>query len=208
MWDRGRMYLQKAGTIILACSVILYICNTWPEKTVFSQDYDKAAAVLTEKMTNAGAIEKEKMQEELVSLENAKQAEMLEYTISGRIGHLVEPLFRPIGFDWKLATASIGALAAKEVFVSQLGILFAEGEADEESVTLREQLAKNYSRLQGFCIMLFCLLSIPCLATLAIIRRELNSTKMAVAEAGILFSVAYIVTLIVYQLGSLLGIGV
>ncbi len=211
MWDRGRMYLQKAGTIILATSIILYICNTFPEKQVFSQDYDGAAAALSAKLESTPKTDEttvQNLKDALAGVENAKQAEMLEYTISGRVGHALEPLFRPIGFDWKLTTASIGALAAKEIFVSQLGILFAEGETDEESASLRTRLAQSYSRLQGFCIMLFCLLSIPCLATLAIIRRELNSTKMAVAEAGILFSVAYIVTLIVYQLGSLLGVGV
>ena len=208
MWDRGRMYLQKAGTIILATSIILYICNTLPEKTVFSQDYDKAATVLAEKMVNADEAVRAKLQKEISSLENAKRAEMLEYTISGRVGRFLAPVFQPMGFDWKLATASIGALAAKEIFVSQLGILFAEGDVDENSTTLRERLAATYSRLQGFCIMLFCLLSIPCLATLAIIRRELNSTKLAAAEAAVLFMVAYTLTLIVYQLGSLFGIGV
>jgi len=106
-----------------------------------------------------------------------------------------------------LTTASIGALAAKEVFVAQLGILYSEGEADEESVPLREQLVKNYTPLQGFCIMLFCLLSIPCLATLAIIRRELNSWSMPFVEAGGLLALAYILTMIVYQAGSALQIG-
>ena len=208
MWDRGRMYLQKAGTVILAASIILYICNTFPQKTVFSQDYDKAAAVLAEKMANADEVTRAKLQKEISSLENTKRSEMLEYTISGRVGRFLAPVFQPVGFDWKLATASIGALAAKEIFVSQLGILFAEGDVDEKSAALRERLAATYSRLQGFCIMLFCLLSIPCLATLAIIRRELNSTKLAVAEAAVLFVVAYTLTLIVYQLGSLFGIGV
>ena len=93
------------------------------------------------------------------------------------------------------------------MFVSQLGILYAEGETDEESVPLREQLVKNYSPLQAFCIMLFCLLSIPCLATLAILRRELNSWKLTVAEGCGMFVLAYCVTFLVYQLGSLLGIG-
>lgn len=145
--------------------------------------------------------------EELVKLANAKKAEEMEYTISGRVGHLMEPVFRYIGFDWKLSTATIGALAAKEVFVSQLGTLYAEGEADEESTPLRQHLRQNYTPLQGFCIMLFCLLSIPCLATLAIIRRELNSTKMAILEAVSLLILAYITTFIVFQLGTLLKIG-
>ena len=143
----------------------------------------------------------------IAALENEQMAEAMEYTVSGRVGHALEPLFRPIGFDWKLTTASIGALAAKEVFVAQLGILYSEGEADEESVPLREQLVKNYTPLQGFCIMLFCLLSIPCFATLAVIKRELNSWKMMLIETAGLFLLAYIMTMIVYQLGSLLHIG-
>ena len=197
MWDRGKMYVRKAGSIILLTSLILYFCNTWPEKREFSRNYD-AAIELAQKNHDA---------ESAAALENARLAEQMEYTISGRVGHALEPFFRPIGFDWKLTTACIGALAAKEVFVSQLGILYAEGEADEESVPLREQLIRNYTPLQAFCIMLFCLLSVPCLATLAIIRREMNSWKMAMAEAGGLFVLAYLVTLVVFQLGSLLGIG-
>ncbi len=253
MWDRGRMYLQKAGTIILATSVILYICNTFPEKTGFSMNYDAEIEqvrqsraltdaqikVLAETQLLAGdalaevrkhrsispevleGLDMDKLtfaqkpvieaaqalNDEVSKLENEKLAESMEYTISGRVGHALEPFFRPIGFDWKLTTASIGALAAKEVFVSQLGILYAEGEADEESEPLREALIKNYTPLQGFCIMIFCLLSIPCLATLAIIKRELNSWKMAFVEAGGLFALAYGMTLVVYQLGSLLQIG-
>ena len=263
MWDRGRMYLQKAGTIILATSVILYICNTYPEKKEFSKDYegeiakieetrlltDEQIAVLEaaaqtealaeffgedvmkevkenkvvpdEALEALGEAEDLELAEDvqgvidaaqeradaIAALENEQMAEAMEYTISGRVGHALEPLFRPIGFDWKLTTASIGALAAKEVFVAQLGILYSEGEADEESVPLREQLVKNYTPLQGFCIMLFCLLSIPCLATLAIIRRELNSWAMPFIEAGGLLALAYITTMIVYQLGSVLHIG-
>lgn len=255
MWDRGRMYLQKAGTIILATSIILYICNTLPQKPEdkFSKDYNgmiekvQTAKALTDaqikvledtklfndevlaqvrkdKVIPADAIEElgekelseaqapivklsQELNDEVSKLENEKQAEAMEYTISGRIGHALEPFFRPIGFDWKLTTASIGALAAKEVFVSQLGILYAEGEADEESVPLREQLASVYTPLQGFCIMLFCLLSIPCLATLAIIRRELNSWKMMFVEAGGLFCLAYVMTFIAYHIGTILNIG-
>ncbi|MBP5586586.1 MAG: ferrous iron transport protein B [Lentisphaeria bacterium] len=263
MWDRGRMYLQKAGTIILATSVILFICNTYPEKEEFSKDYEAEIArieesqVLTDaqiavletavqtdalaeifgedvmkevrenKVIPDEALEALGEEEDLelaedvqgvidaaqeradaiAALENEQMAEAMEYTISGRVGHALEPIFRPIGFDWKLTTASIGALAAKEVFVAQLGILYSEGEADEESVPLREQLRANYTPLQGFCIMLFCLLSIPCLATLAIIRRELNSWSMPFVEAGGLLALAYILTMIVYQVGSALHIG-
>lgn len=203
MWDRSKMYVQKAGTIILFTSVLLFFANTLPEKTGFSKDYDGLIAqVQTEKSLTA-----EQLDDAVEKLENERRAEELEFTVSGRVGKFLEPVFRPIGFDWKLTTASIGALAAKEVFVSQLGILYAAGEANEESVPLREQLIANYTPLQGFCIMLFSLLSIPCLATLAVVRREMNSWKMAFAEGGGLFVLAYVCTLIVYQVGTLFGWG-
>ena len=263
MWDRGRMYLQKAGTIILGTSIVLYICNTYPEKTELSKDYDAEIAqieetqVLTdeqiavletasttealaeifdedvmkdvrenkavpdEALEALGELEDLELAEDvqgvidaaqersdaLAAVENERLAELMEFTASGRIGRALEPIFRPIGFDWKLTTASIGALAAKEVFVAQLGILYSEGEADEESVPLREQLRANYTPLQGFCIMLFCLLSIPCFATLAVIKRELNSWKAMFIEMVGLFLLAYILTMIVYQAGMLLHIG-
>ena len=257
MWDRGKMYLHKAGTIILATSIILFICNRFPEKKVFSQDYDGEIGQLTEarrlsdaqllvleksglfepdamagirekRALDAGTVEQLKeslgerklppeqqtvidsaqvLNDRIAELENAKLAEAMEYTVSGRVGKFLEPVFKPIGFDWKLTTACIGALAAKEIFVSQLGILYSEGEADEKSDSLKEKLARHYTPLQGFCIMLFCLLSIPCLATLAVVKRELNSWTMAVVEAGGLFVLAYITTLIVYQLGVLFRIG-
>ena len=203
MWDRSKMYLHKAGTIILFTSILLFFANTLPERTHFSKNYDTQIKqvqndrLLTEKQRDAS----------VAALENGKRAESLEYTVSGRIGKFLQPVFRQIGFDWKLTTASIGALAAKEVFVSQLGILYAEGDADAESAPLRKQLIAHYTPLQGFCIMLFSLLSIPCLATLAVIRREMNSWKMMFAEAGGLFLLAYIATFLVYRIGMLFHIG-
>ena len=201
MWDRGKMYVQKAGTIILGASIILYICNTFPERQVYTVDYDAQIAAA------AGMENKEAAENAVRKLENSKRAEFMEETISGRIGKFLEPVFQPIGFDWKITTASIGALAAKEVFVSQLGILYHEGEVDEHSDAMRNHLRKNYTPLQGFCVMLFCLLSIPCLGTLAIIRRELNSWKMVFVEAGGLLLLAYTLTFVVYQAGKLLNIG-
>ena len=203
MWDRGKMYLQKAGTIILFTSILLYVCNTFPVKKEFSKDYDKEITKI-EQIQN---MTDEAKSEAVDALKNEKLSEMMEYTISGRVGKTLEKIFKPIGFDWKITTACISALAAKEIFVSQLGILYAEGEVDEQSVPLRTHLRKNYTPLQGFCIMLFCLLSIPCLATLAITKREMNSWKMAFIEAAGLFILAYTTTFIVYNIGLLLNIG-
>ena len=253
MWDRSLQYLHKAGTIILAASVILFIANTFPQKKQFSQDYEKMEASLRSGqgltqaqihlLAESGLLEKEARQfllekqylerkavealqemhlngeqrlavrsarellDGLQELDFARQAEAMSFTISGRFGKFLEPAFRPLGFDWRICTAIIGSLAAREVFVSQLGILFSVGGESEDSLPLRQHLRRNYTPLQGFCMMLFCLLSVPCLATLVIIRKELNSWKLAFADGAGLFLVAYISTLIVYQLGNLLQIG-
>ena len=206
MWDRGVMYLKKAGTIILGVSVLLFIANNYPEKEP-GADYGKEI-----KNVRLDASLTPEQQTARVKEINKRRAEAAEYTVSGRVGKFLESAFRPIGFDWRSTTAAIGALAAKEIFVSQLGILFAEGEdaADgpgDKQESLRMQLQRVYTPLQGFCMMLFCLLSIPCLATLAIIRRELNSWKWMFLEAAGLFALAYVTTFIVYQIGVLLKIG-
>ena len=119
----------------------------------------------------------------------------------------MEPAIRPMGFDWRIGTALIGAFAAKEVFVAQLGIVYSAGEADETSVTLRDRLRENYSPLVGFCIMLFCLISAPCVATIAVTRKESGSWGWALFQLGGLTLLAYVITVFVYQAGVLAGLG-
>jgi ferrous iron transport protein B len=175
MWERSGLYLKKAGTLILGVSVILWAMTSFPKTET----------------ADAGH-----------SPEEQKAAE-LSNTIAGRIGHAMEPVIKPLGFDWRIGTAMIGAFAAKEVFVAQMGIVYSVGEADEESEPLREQLKANYSPLVGFCIMLFMLISAPCMATIAVTKRESDSWKWALFQLGGLTVLAYVLTLIVYQVGSL-----
>ncbi len=139
----------------------------------------------------------------LAELDNLRSAYVFDNSIAGRIGYFLEPIMRPLGFNKKLATPMIGAIAAKEVFVAQLGIVYAVGEADEESSTLREKLQKEYSPLTAFCIMLFLLISMPCIATFAVVKRETNSWKWPLVQAFGLTGLAYVLTLIVYQVGKL-----
>lgn len=146
-------------------------------------------------------------QQTLDSIQAEKAAEDLSYSVAGRIGHMLSPLLKPMGFDWRLGTALIGAFAAKEVFVAQLGIVFAVGEADEESSALRSQLRAQYSPLTAFCIMLFMLIAAPCMATFAITKSESNSWKWASVQWFGLTAIGWIITVVVYQTGQLLGIG-
>ncbi len=203
MWERGFLYLKKAGTIILGISILLWAMTTFPglpdDETARFQ-----AARHTVQSGNAGEDEKT---EQLAAIDNAAGEAKLLNSIAGRIGHGMEPVLKPMGFDWRIGTALIGAFAAKEVFVAQMGIVYSVGEADEESETLRDKLKSTYTPLVGFCIMLFCLVSAPCMATIAVTRRESNSWGWALFQLGGLTLLAYVLTVFVFQAGSLLGIG-
>jgi ferrous iron transport protein B len=136
------------------------------------------------------------------------RAEQMRSSMAGRIGHGLEPVLSPLGFDWRIATALIGAFAAKEVFVAQLGIVFSLGDTDAESQKLRERLRTEYTPLVGFCIMLFCLIGMPCVATVSATRIESGSWKWAALQMAGLTVLAWLVTAFVYQTGHWLGIGV
>jgi ferrous iron transport protein B len=176
MWQRCWMYLRKAGTIILGASIVLWAAMSYPKPS----------------------------KESLADLA-AEQAQRvrLEHSVVGRLGRAIEPALKPLGFDWKIGTALIGATVAKELFVAQLAIVYAVGGAREGSETLQEKLQQDYTPLMGFCVMLFCLISTPCLATVAMTRQETNSWAWALFQFFGLTALAYVVTLIVYQAGSL-----
>jgi len=146
--------------------------------------------------------------EKIAKIDQAIHSEEMTYSIAGRIGKGIEPVLKPLGFNWKIGTALIGAFAAKEVFVAQLGIVYSLGETNEQSNALRKKLRKDFTPLAAFCIMIFCLISAPCMATIAITRQESGSWKWAMLQLGGLTLVAYILTLVIYQSGLLLGIGI
>ena len=181
MWDRGWAFVRKAGTVILAASVLLWAMSTYP----------RPPAVKVEGMDQAQARSFE-----------------LSYSMAGRIGHGVEPVMRLVGFDWRASTALLGAMGAKEVFVAQLGIMHALGSDAGSPQPLSEVLQRQYTPLQAFCIMLFCLVSIPCVATLVATWRESGSWKWAALQWGGLTAIAYAVTFVVYRAGTLLHVGV
>ncbi len=186
-WERGWLYLKKAGTIILGLSIVLWALTSYPKRPEPDTPPGAAAAEVAE-VAEAG-----------------RAADDLAYSAAGRIGRGLEPVLRPMGFDWRIGTALIGAFAAKEVFVAQMGIVFAVDAEEDEQRPLRERLQETYSPLVGFCIMLFCLISAPCIATIAATRRESGSWRWALAQLGGLTLLAYVVTTLVFQVGRLLG---
>jgi ferrous iron transport protein B len=201
MWNRGGAYLKKAGTIILGISILLWAMQQWPG---LPEDKAEAFAQQRAALEARADMDEPEVEEQLAEIDHAEAEAALEASLMGRVGHGIEPVLRPAGFDWKVSTAMVGAFAAKEVFVAQMGIVYSLGEEeDEESVPLRDKLQASYTPLQGFCIMLFCLISAPCMATIAITKRESNSWRWALFQLLGLTVLAWIVTVAVYQVGSL-----
>lgn len=175
MWHRAWLYLKKAGTVILALSLLLWILGNLP------------------RLPNADAAQMTQTQ--------ARQAQ-LEQSYIGRLGKAIEPLLRPLGFDWRITTALIGATIAKEVFVSQFAITYAM-EPGQATLTLQDRLRQEYGPLTGLSILLFCLIGTPCSATIATTRLETGSWGWAVFQFIGLTALAYLVSLIVFQTGNI-----
>ena len=206
MWERGVMYLKKAGTIIFVGCALIWFLSNFPWNPQYSKNYD----VLIEE---ARGNENEKV---VAQLEDEMSFEKLEKSYAGRIGKTIAPVFRPLGFDdWKVSVGLVSGFIAKEIFVGTLGTLYSIGEADEESQDLREQIKSAvrpdgkvlFSPLVAYSLMVFVLLYLPCVAVLAVIKRETNSWRWPIFTVFYTTAVAWGVSFIVYQGGRLLGMG-
>jgi len=204
MWERGVVYLKKAGTIIFAGCVLIWGISNFPWNPEYSKNYD----ILIKQAQGNGEL--------VTQLENQKSFEKMEKSYAGRLGKAIAPVFRPLGLDdWKISVGLVGGFIAKEIVVGTLGTLHSVGEADEESDTLREALqreirtdgSKIYNPLVAYSLMVFVLLYIPCVAVIAVIKRETNTWRWPLFTAFYTTAVAWIIAFIIYQGGKFLGLG-
>lgn len=177
MWDRGWMYIKKAGTTILAMSICMWFLLSHPalprDPNLTNQQYSQAAVA---------------------------------YSYAGRLGKALEPALRPLGFDYRIGTALVAGLAAKEIVVSTMGTIYSLGDSDEKSPELREALRRDptYNPLVAFTLMLFVLIYPPCASATATIYKETCSWKWTAFAVGYTCGLAWLVCFIVYQVGRLL----
>jgi ferrous iron transport protein B len=196
VWEKTWSYLKRAGTVILAASILIWLIMTFPVYELKGEEHaEEAASFMAE---NPGAAPEEL--EEYLEAFSAREA--LSKSFAGRIGHFIEPVFRPLGFDWKIAVASLTGFAAKEVTVSTLGVLYSVEADEEENESLRDiiQNDPNMSPLIAFVFMLFTLVIPPCFAALGTIKAELG-WKWAGFEIVFLLVLAWVLCFIVYNGG-------
>ncbi len=209
-WARVRTFLIDAGTVILALTIVLWALLTFPNDPAVTERYAEQRATVT--ATLDGAEE----EEALAAIDGAEASAQLERSAAGRLGKAIEPALEPLGMDWRLGIGVIGAFAAREVFVSTLGIVFGVGDdVDEENQPLREELRAAewpdgrtlMTPLAGVALMVFFVLACQCMSTIAVVRRESGSWKWPLLMFSYMTALAYGAALLVFQVGSALGWG-
>ena len=175
------IFLTRAGTVILALSILLWALATFPKPAD----------------------------------PNATPAEAIAQSVAGRMGHALEPLIKPLGYDWKFGIGLIGSFAAREIFVGTMKIVYnvEKGEDDENVEPLRDVMQAErhsdgtpiYTPLVCLGLMVFYVLAMQCISTVAIVRRETNSWRWPLFQIGYMTALAYVAAFVVYQGGRLLG---
>ena len=166
VWERASLFLTKAGTVILAASVIIWALGSLPWGTAFGSDK----------------------------------------SLIGHFGRFVEPVFRPLGMDWKAAVALIFGIGAKEIVVSTMGVLYGFDQTSDGANGLQGSIGRAFTPLTAYTFMVMSLIYIPCIATIAAIKRETNSWKWTFFAVGYSLTLAYSVAFIVYRVGLLIGV--
>ncbi len=212
MWHKGREYIKKMGNVILLASILIWALGYFPKNVEFSKNYDAEI----QKIEANTSISRESKDAQIKHLEVLQESERQEKSYIGQLGHAIEPVIEPLGYDWKMGVSIITGLAAKEIVVSTMGILYqADMEADETSETLKDKLQEqvhHYGELKGqkvftplvaYAFMLFILIYFPCVAVIAAIKKE-SSWKWAIFTMVYTTGIAWIVAFSVYQIGLLL----
>lgn len=211
LWDRGMIFLRRVGTVILALTVILWVLLTFPKDESALAHFEEQRAAVE---IDAGLDDAAKA-EALAEIDAHEAEALLKGSFGGQLGHLIEPVIAPLGFDWKMGIGIVASFAAREVFVSTMGVIYGiAGEVDEESISLKDALHAEkrpgtelplYTPLVGLSLLIFYAFACQCMSTLAIVRRETLSWKWPLFMFGYMTVLAWVASFAVYQGGRLLG---
>ncbi|WP_192349455.1 ferrous iron transport protein B [Algoriphagus sp. Y33] len=200
MYNKSKTFVFEAGKVILAISVVLWVLASYgpPERM------DAIRAESEEKLAQATA-------EEIPVIENETSSLLLENSFIGIMGRAIEPVIKPLGYDWKIGIALITSFAAREVFVSTIATIYSIGADTEDELTIREKLnqqinpdtgEKVYNKATAFSLMVFYAFAMQCMSTLAVVYRETKGWKWPLIQTVYMTALAYFSALLVYQILS------
>lgn len=222
MWHKGEQYLKKMGGIILIASVIIWFLGYYPRhSSYYEQQFidieyaNQKFETLLEYITSENSYYEleEKLELEIKAIQEKEHRLRQEESLIGRMGHAIEPLIRPLGFDWKMGISILSGVAAKEIVVSTIGVLYNTPDVENENGTknLIESLKEDkyedgtpvYTPLVALSFLIFILIYFPCVAVIAAIKKEAGSWKWALFTVVYTTGLAWIASFLVYNIGGL-----
>ena len=214
MWDRSKLFLKKMGGYILAGSVVVWTLTAFPHNISYSKNYDleieQVKTYFQTEMEVAQQSDKTLLAQQrdvaVAKLITEKTAEKAEKSFMGRIGKVIAPVFSPIGIDWRASVALLTGFVAKEIVVSTMGILYAADDREDSEALKNALLSSGMTPTAALAMMVFVLLYMPCLATLAAIRRETASLKWMIFSISYSTLLAWGMAFLVYQGGKMIGV--
>lgn len=199
MIEKAKIFVVDAGKVIMVISLLLWALSSFGPPEAREQvrtSYDRAIAEYPEKTDELRAV---------------RDAALLENSYAGIAGHVIEPVIRPLGYDWKIGIALITSFAAREVFVGTMATLYSVGDQDsDDNQTLRQKMnaavkpdgSKVYTLATGVSLMIFYVLAMQCMSTLAVVKRETGSWKWAVIQFVYMTALAYLLSWAAYAILS------
>ncbi len=195
MIEKGRLFIKDVGKVIVVLALILWALAAFGPPAQMRAVEEKYAALV------------QLHPEQKTTIDREHATAKLEHSFAGIMGHSIEPLIRPLGYDWKIGIALITSFAAREVFVGTMATLYSVGDAAAGQETLHEKMkdAKRedgtsvYTLAAGLSLLIFYVFAMQCMSTLAIVKRETRSWKYPAIQFAYMFSIAYLSALLVYQ---------
>jgi ferrous iron transport protein B len=229
MWDRSRLFLRRAGTVILGINILLWFLATYPHNKQITQDFAARRAAITQPAQQISTASVPSPQpstlntppstlDTLAALDNEEAGAKLRQSFAGRLGRAIEPVIAPLGFDWKMGIGIISSFAAREVFVSTMSTVYNVGKAEKNessmnslAKTLQAQKRSNgspvYTPLIAVTLMVFYVFALQCVSTVAIVRRETNSWKWPFFQWIYMGVLAWTFAFLTFHIGRMLGWG-
>ncbi|HMX79587.1 MAG TPA: ferrous iron transport protein B [Ferruginibacter sp.] len=199
MIEKAKIFVFDAGKVIMVISLLLWALSTYGPKKKMDAVTAKYEQLIRE---NPGQV---------IELEKHRKTELLQSSYAGTLGKAIEPAISPLGYDWKIGIALITSFAAREVFVGTMATLYSVGDdADENSTTLREKMAsatrsdgtKVYNLATGLSLLIFYVLAMQCMSTLAVVKRETRSWKWPAIQLLYMTALAYLMSWMTYTVFS------
>jgi len=214
MWDRSKLFVRRAGTVILGINILLWCLASYPRDAAVTEEF----AARRQAMTVAPGNDAASVSRQSAVLAREEAGEKLRRSFAGRLGLLLEPMLRPLGFDWKIGIGIVSSFAAREVFVSTMSLVYNVGETKDSdeglqtlAQTLREQKRPDgtpvYTTLVAVTLMVFYVFALQCVSTVAVVRRETNSWKWPLFQWLYMGVLAWVLAFVTFQGGRWLGLG-